>query len=58
MIIYKLFLDQQMCCHPELNQYILDILLSVKSLLEKVCSSNAQTKSEKVVMVNNVGTKL
>lgn len=25
-----------MCCHPELNQYILDVLQTAKPLLEKV----------------------
>ena len=26
----------QMCCHPDLNQYILDVLQTIKPLLEKV----------------------
>jgi len=25
----------QMCCHPDLNQYILDVLQTIKPLLEK-----------------------
>lgn len=25
-----------MCCHPDLNQYILDVLQTIKPLLEKV----------------------